>query len=161
MYALSQSDAHIRTDRVTHLSNEGCTRFHFASFRFVFLVDITITPPPPQRFILLTIHHRMTIRNKLACYIEDVLYEFLLLDELEMLVPSRDRRDLKIDRAILIMRSVYIHLCCIFISLISRYRDREGAGESFSNQRSEEGAARLAGTRGRHHDAHREGLCTC
>lgn len=77
-----------------------------------------------------------------------------MLDELEMLVPSRDRRDLKIDRAILIMR-------CIFISLISRYRDREGAGESFSNQRSEEGAARLAGTRGRHHDAHREGLCTC
>lgn len=31
-----------QSDRVTHLSNEGCTRFHFASFRFVFLVNITV-----------------------------------------------------------------------------------------------------------------------
>jgi len=34
-----------QSNRVTHLSNEGCTRFHFASFRFVFLVDITVVPP--------------------------------------------------------------------------------------------------------------------
>lgn len=50
----------------------------------------------------------------------------------------------------------YIHR----FRLVSCYRDREGAGESFSNQRSEEGAARLAGTRGRHHDTHRKGLRT-
>jgi len=51
-------------------------------------------------------------------------------------------------------------ICHIFIvGSFSCYRDREGAGEPFSNQRSEEGAARLAGTRGRNYDAHREGLC--
>lgn len=43
---------------------------------------------------------------------------------------------------------------------LSDSRDREGAGESFSNQRSEEGAARAAGTGRRCHDAHGEGLCT-
>jgi len=32
------------------------------------------------------------------------------------------------------------------VGSFSRYRNREGAGEPFSNQRSEKGAARLAGT---------------
>lgn len=48
-----------QTDRVTHLSNEWCTRFHFASFRFVFLVDITVIPE---------VHHKMTILNQINRY---------------------------------------------------------------------------------------------